>query len=300
MNSLEFGNLAHYVLEHVSKNVHELGGFKVVTLDEIRTFAVNALDAYADERLRIDLESGRFKYLFTRLRSDVIKMVLFIAEELAQSDFVPRNFELTLPETDLGGMLLTGKIDRVDALTLGDTLYLRIADYKTGKTSFSLSDVYYGLGMQMLIYLFALTSGHENVKPGGVVYTPTKDILLSKSRNSSQEEIDRERRKTLMGTGLVLNSLAPEATKGIVTLEQLGSLAKHVERSLEQLGNELSSGDIGANPYIKGFSSNAQTSCDYCEYSAICGVTKSNTSNKRRLYALKDNDAWSMIMANDE
>jgi ATP-dependent helicase/nuclease subunit B len=306
MNSLEFGNLAHFVLERVSRDVKLVGGFKVVSPEELRGFASAALDAYADERLRVDLESGRFKYLFSRLRNDVIKMVLYIAEELSQSNFIPQDFELKLPETDLGGMLLTGKIDRVDALTLGDTLYLRVADYKTGKTSFSLSDVYYGLGMQMLIYLYALTADNEGVKPGGVIYTPTSDILLSPNksnslnRNSSQQEIDEVRRKQLTGSGLVLNTLAPEAKKGLVTLEQLGSLTRHVERSLEKLGKELSTGGIDATPYIKGFSSNAKTSCDYCEYSAICGITKSDTAHKRKLYTLKDNEVWEKFCDNEQ
>ena len=59
-------------------------------------------------------------------------------------------------------------------------LYLRVVDYKTGKKSFDLAELRYGLGLQMLLYLFTLKEegqmlfgGHEIV-PAGVLYTPAR------------------------------------------------------------------------------------------------------------------------------
>lgn len=49
-----------------------------------------------------------------------------------------------------------GKVDRVDGWIKDGKLYLRVVDYKTGQKAFDLSDVRYGLGIQMLLYLFAL------------------------------------------------------------------------------------------------------------------------------------------------
>ncbi|MFR8819406.1 MAG: PD-(D/E)XK nuclease family protein [Evtepia gabavorous] len=36
----------------------------------------------------------------------------------------------------------------------GDRLYLRVVDYKTGRKSFDLTEVWHDLGLQMLLYLF--------------------------------------------------------------------------------------------------------------------------------------------------
>ena len=51
---------------------------------------------------------------------------------------------------------LAGKVDRVDGYIRDGRLYLRVMDYKSGKKSFSLSDIWYGLNMQLIIYLYAL------------------------------------------------------------------------------------------------------------------------------------------------
>lgn len=40
---------------------------------------------------------------------------------------------------------LSGKVDRVDGYIKNGRLYLRVMDYKSGKKSFSLSDIWYGL-----------------------------------------------------------------------------------------------------------------------------------------------------------
>ena len=90
-----------------------------------------------------------------------------MAGELAQSDFSPVAFELgfggkdgqlpavTITEGDQR-LSVSGKVDRVDGWLHDGRLYLRVVDYKTGKKSFDLSDLRYGLGIQMLLYLFAL------------------------------------------------------------------------------------------------------------------------------------------------
>ena len=58
-------------------------------------------------------------------------------------------------------ILLRGSVDRVDILKKGEENYIRIIDYKTGSKEFKLSDILYGLNLQMLIYLYAITLGGE-------------------------------------------------------------------------------------------------------------------------------------------
>ena len=61
---------------------------------------------------------------------------------------------------------VVGTVDRVDAMTLGETTYLRVVDYKTGGKNFALKEVYCGLDCQMLIYLFTLERNAGGLFPG--------------------------------------------------------------------------------------------------------------------------------------
>ena len=62
-----------------------------------------------------------------------------------------------LPPLELGEgedkLVLTGVADRVDGWLHEGKLYLRVVDYKTGRKKFDLSDVLYGMNLQMLLYL---------------------------------------------------------------------------------------------------------------------------------------------------
>ncbi len=146
-----------------------------------------------------------------------------MAHELRAGDFVPLDFELNFadpeqiaPITLSDGEVtlnMSGVADRVDGWLHDGKLYLRVVDYKTGRKAFSLSDVWYGMGLQMLLYLFALERsgperyGHEIV-PAGVLYVPARDVLIPADRRLSPEEAAKERAGAVRRSGLLLDDAA--------------------------------------------------------------------------------------------
>ena len=56
---------------------------------------------------------------------------------------------------------VSGFVDRVDGWVENGRLHLRVVDYKTGRKSFDLTEVWNGLGLHMLLYLFALEERGE-------------------------------------------------------------------------------------------------------------------------------------------
>ena len=128
-------------------------------------------------------KSARFQYLYRRLKRIVLKLILRIAEEFDQSLFRPIDFELEIsPESEIPPLevrfpdgtqaQVVGKIDRVDLYRENGISYLRVIDYKSGNKLFQLSDVYYGLNLQMLLYVFTLWQNggkrFDRVCPAGV------------------------------------------------------------------------------------------------------------------------------------
>ncbi|MBQ3497284.1 MAG: PD-(D/E)XK nuclease family protein, partial [Oscillospiraceae bacterium] len=302
----EIGTFMHYILENVTREVKDLGGWAEVDDAHRHAIVERYIARYtAQELSNFADKDARFRYLFARLQTTVCAVVDELAAELQSSDFVPCAFELkfgengALPaitiETPNAQMHLTGAVDRVDGWLRDDKLYLRVVDYKTGKKSFDLSEVRYGLGLQMLLYLFTLSREgagvfeHEIV-PAGVLYMPAREAILSMPRAASDEEIRRAMEKELRRSGMVLSE--PEVlramehdalteprylplrvardgsiTGGVATAQQLGKLGRYVELLLRRITDELSRGNIDADPCAHSADDNA---CTYCEYADAC------------------------------
>ena len=329
----ELGTFMHFVLEHVAQEIRAGGGFAQVAPETVDALCGKYVQQYITEKLNDFREkSPRFVYLFRRLTSDVRAVVGDMAAELARGDFVPLDFELdfgdraAFPPVSLGAgedaLTLTGIADRVDGWVHEGKLYLRVVDYKTrrSKKVFSLSDVWYGVGLQMLLYLFALERygasryGMEIV-PAGVLYIPARDVLLNVRENLSAEGIVAEKAKAMRRSGLVLDDAAvleamehgdapaylPVKFKGgaptgdaLASLERLGLLSRHIERTLRSLAGELRGGSIAADPWFRSQTENA---CQFCDYFAACH--RSEADHIRYMTHLKPDEVWQLLEKGD-
>lgn len=264
-------------------------------------------DKYVREYVRTQLEdfrekSPRFVYLFRRLAETSRRIVLDTAQELRRSDFRPLDFELNfsnkddadLPPVSVGSgedeFVLTGTADRVDGWEHGGKLYIRIVDYKSGKKKFALSDVWQGMGLQMLLYLFTLEKhGAERygkeIVPAGVLYVPAHDILVRADKRLSDEEIVAEKARKLHRSGLILSETeVVEAMEGTAKRcnsfrctaassprkrsprpSQLGKLSRFLEETLSNMAGELRGGSIAADPWYENDRANTCRTCDYCD-----------------------------------
>ena len=319
----EYGTFVHYVLEHVFRETAAPG----------RELVKRVVDQYVREELGgLEGESPRFRYLFQRLMKSVWAVVDNVAQELAASAFKPISFELgfgkkgELPPVEFtaGGVTVSvsGFVDRVDGWEKDGRLYLRVVDYKTGRKSFDLTDVWNGLGLQMLLYLFTLEEegralyGKEIV-PAGVLYLPARDAVVAGSRSMTEEERRRRVDAALRRKGLVLDD--PEVLEAmerpggegirflplrlsksgavsgeaLVSAERLGRLQRHTQRILREIGAELAAGNIAADPFWRGPEKNA---CLYCDYAAACHFEEGRGGDRRRyLSAVKGEDFWRAV-----
>ena len=324
----ESGTYIHFLMENIAREAQEHGGFSKLSAEECRALTRRYSEVYAAQYIGpLEQKSQRFVYLFRRLTEDAAHIVQDMAEELAVSDFQPLDFELSfrpggdLPPVDIGGgTAVGGKVDRVDGWLRDGRLYLRVVDYKTGRKDFSLSDIWYGMGMQMLMYLFALEAsgaeryGHEIV-PAGVLYAPARDVIVLAGRGADREQIRALRSRELVRKGLILADPAVidamehaeehrflpvrftkdgvPSPENLATLEQLGLLRSHIERTLRTMRREIRAGRITADPYYRSVQDNA---CLYCEYSEACHFDEENGGDRRRfLTKLKTPEVWSRM-----
>lgn len=300
----EFGTYVHAVLENTAKEVMQLGGFSKVSLDETLQIAQKYSDSYVKERFS-ELDTERLTYLFRRNGEELKMIARELWQELSQSSFEPRFFELKfaddgqLPAIKISGHAmdaqLRGFVDRVDVWNDGKRDYFRVVDYKTGAKDFDYCDIFNGLGLQMLLYLFALESGGkelvgEKPVPAAVQYFPARAPMISANGLLDEESATAERNKLWKRKGLlladedVLQAMEPgekpvrlpyakkkdgSISGDLASREELGLLRQYVFRLLGKMVDEIASGCVSPNPYTRGESHDA---CRYCPYGAICHV----------------------------
>lgn len=329
----QIGTFVHDVMENTLRAAKERGGLHALSEEALHELVRASIEAYIDRVLPdLNEKSARFQYLFRRLCAAVDRIMDEVSEELKSSDFEPLAFELAfgadgqLPAITIreenGTARVVGKVDRVDGWLHDGKLYLRVVDYKTGKKSFDLAELRYGLGLQMLLYLFTLKEegqmlfgGHEIV-PAGVLYTPAREPMLRCARDTAPEKIEKARKKELRRSGMVLEDPAvlqamehsaltspcylPIAVKkdGAVTgslasAEQLGKLSKYVDRLLHEITQEVFAGNIDADPYAR---TPQLSACTYCEFANACHFENGCGSDRMEyIKATKNDEFWQHI-----
>ncbi len=322
----DYGTFVHYVLEHILK---ERKKGSVPTREQVKAVVAR----YVEELGGLEGESARFRYLFARLEKSVFAVVKNVCEELDRSDFTPAWFELgfggkegTLPPVEFTAdgftVSVTGFVDRVDTWEKDGKVYFRVVDYKTGKKEFDFTDVWNGMSLQMLLYLFTLKEKGEELfggkipVPAGVLYLPARDEAVPGYRGMSEAERQKKVDKQLERHGLVLcepevleamehgeegyrflplklNSAGEVTSRFLVSAEQLGRLERHTRQALEDVARELAAGKITADPFWRGERKNA---CLWCDYAAACQFREGMGGDKRRwLSTVSAEDFWEQL-----
>lgn len=339
LNPPDIGTFIHNAIDMFSR---QLGDRNMNWRELEREWCYKQMSGIVDELLEkmpgsILNSSKRYRHLSERLKRILARAVWIIAEHIKRSSFDPLGYEVVFGE---GGEFppitielpsgekinLTGRIDRVDAMKSEKGTYLRIIDYKSGSKAFKLSDVYYGLQIQLITYMDAIWENGgkgiaKPVTPGGILYFKVDDPVIKAGRMASEEEVEKALMKQLKMKGLLLadvklikdmdrqidgNSLIIPAriNKGDVlgkssaaTVEQFEFLRKYVRKLLTRIGEEMLKGSVSIRPYKK----KGKTSCTYCSYTSVCQFDPAFRDNTYRvLNDLKDEEVWAALRSESD
>jgi len=191
-------------------------------------------------------------------------------------------------------LFLDGKIDRLDIADIDGEKIAIVFDYKRKGQSFSWAKFYYGLDMQLPIYMLAVRNASDSqYKTADVVgafympveVSPTKaalDELLKKTESFDYkakgifngkfaQQLDSE---TLSKDSKFYNFYITKDGEPYGSYENRGALKpnhfekvlKFTEKRIVELAEEILSGKIDVNPYrLSG-----KSPCSYCEYKSVC------------------------------
>lgn len=317
-NVMEKGNVIHSCMQNIFTK-YTKDEFTKAEENILRNDIKQSVQKYINESLGGKYaKTERFMSTIENIEDSVLELVKHLQKELLQTDFVPKSFELEishgsdnkplhLKTNDGYEIYFSGKVDRVDICTIDSKQYIRVIDYKSGTKKFRLEDIYYGINMQMLLYLFTLTEngGQFNGNElAGVLYMPARDTDKFTGRNNTTEDIEKLKDQNYKMDGLVvddkkvINAMEKEANgiyipvkstkdgfssiSSLITKDQLDNLRSYSKKLLMLMGKNLAEGNIEAVPLTDG----KILPCNYCDYIDICGF---DATKKVREYS-KDTD----------
>lgn len=330
---VDMGNIFHKAVELFSKELEKTPYNWSDMPEELRDHMTEQCVEAAVVEYNQDLFSStaRNQYLVTMMTRITKRTIWALQEQVRRGSFEPKEFELSFQnykslnsaniELDGGIMMnLGGKIDRIDTYEDEEHVYLKIIDYKSGNMAFDIVDFYYGLQIQLVVYMNAAMEimekkvGEKGVVPAGIFYYNIKDPLVDAAEG---EAAYQEMLRKLKMDGLVnreeqiLDKLEKSEDGDYMTIPvkalKKGGFSKwsklastenfmkaggYVNEKIKKLGNEIMNGNIGIEPYALG----DKKACDYCEYHAVCGFDPSTgRESYRRLLSLDQEEVWEKI-----
>lgn len=329
----DMGNVYHAVLENFAGKLAESGRTWWDFDENFATQAIKeAVEGYAATYGETVLySSARNEYAITRMSRILTRTVLTLQQHLKQGSFQPDDYELSFRfaedldsiHVDLSEeekMHLQGRIDRIDVSEDAEHVYVKVIDYKSGNKKFDLAALYYGLQLQLVVYMNAAMElesrkhPDKEIVPAALLYYHIDDPTIETPVELTEEQINEEILTKLRMNGVVNSDPAVverldrflqdkskvipvekkkdgsfSARSGILSREELQVVSAYVDTKIRQIGREILDGKIAANPYEKG----NEEACTYCAYKKVCGFDGSIPGYEKR--QLEDLDKQTLM-----
>ena len=326
--SVDMGNAFHQVLDAFAARLEKSGYTWFTFPEEWGEQAVEeAMEQFAAEYGGSVLyASARNSYAIRRMSRILKRTVKTLQNQLQKGSFIPDGHEISFHMTDQleavnialspgERMRLQGRIDRVDISESDDKIYVKVIDYKSGDRRFDLAALYYGLQLQLVVYMNAAMELEERrhpdkeIVPAALLYYHVTDPTVESQVELSPEEVNAQILGQLRMNGVVCgeediitrldremgdkSDVIPvekkkdgsySARSSVMSSRELGLVSSYVSHKVRQIGQEILGGHTEINPYEKG----SDQACAYCAYKKVCGFDPGIPGYRRR--QLKDLD----------
>ncbi len=210
---------------------------------------------------------------------------------------------------------LNGRIDRLDLAEDGNSVWVKVIDYKSGQKALDYSKIYYGIQLQLLLYLKAATEREQLHNPGkeiipaGIYYYHIDDPIVEESEDPETAIYKELRMKGLTNSDSnalaklesgfssasakseVVNGLQKkkdgdfDARASIASTEELQKMSGFVLEKSKELAAEVMEGKVSATPVAA-----IDDVCKYCDYHDICRFDTRMSGYKKKRCEKKTKD----------
>ena len=332
--AVDLGNVFHGVLEAFSARLEEENtDWLHFTKEEGEKWIEDAIESqsvlYKDSVL---YSNYRNRYAILRITRILKRTVFSLQRQLRKGMFTPKRFEmgfyknLKIDADDDMKMSVRGRIDRIDTCETDEKVYVKVMDYKSGHKKFDVVSFYYGLQLQLVVYMeqalekVKKENRNKKVVPAAMLYYAVSDPVV-KGQKLTEEELKALVEKELTMRGLVnyedgiCTLLDNDLTKAsvssdviavstdkngqfkagseICSTEEFEKMSTFVNRKMQEIGSRIRQGDMEKKPFKKA----ETTGCTYCPYQGVCGFDLRLPGYKLNPITLSSEEAMEKIMS---
>ncbi|MCD7981155.1 MAG: PD-(D/E)XK nuclease family protein [Clostridiales bacterium] len=328
--SLDMGTMFHSILQKYCVSLEKTYDWDSVTNQQQEELLRQAMEEAVLEMPNESLlESSRSAYVLERIYRIMRRSISVMTEQIRRGDFRPDGYEVEFSQvSELSSQTLmrtVGTVDRMDVYENEEKIYVKVVDYKSGVTKLQLLSLYYGMQLQLVVYLDAameaLKQQHpgKEIVPAGILYFRLDDPMIE-GDGSSDEEIFQAILSDMRPNGLVntdpeawlhmdrdllenrKSSVVPITLKKDLTIGKTGTsaastedfnqLREYVSGVIDSAARDILGGDIRVKPYRLG----DRTGCDYCGFRGVCGFDRRIPGyGFKDEPDLKDEEVWERI-----
>lgn len=279
------GNLFHYIL---SKCFIDNFDFEKEYNDYLSKYELN----------------NKEKFYLNKLKNDLLFIIEVIKNQNSYSSLKDAKYEnkFSIDKSTSLKVSFIGFIDKLMYKEENGKKLLVIVDYKTGDPELKLNNCYYGLNLQLPVYLYlsknneikdskvigfylqkmlnnlvsidkkktALDQKAENLRLQGYsIYD--EDLLKEFDSNYENSRVVRSLSKTQNGFS---------AYSKLLTEEQMNSLYNLVDKKIDEARDSIIDADFDINPKRI---SDKNMSCGFCKFKDICYMNENNIVNLKEI-----------------
>lgn len=224
------------------------------------------------EELKLIIETVKEQHSLSGLTSTLLEEKVYI------------NKNLEIPVTFMG------VIDKLMYKEVNGITYTAIVDYKTGSIPIDLSNTYYGISMQLPIYIYLVNNMKKINNPFIVGFYLQKILHEEIKRDTKKSYLDQKREllklngystddvnilarfdptyeNSTMIKGMKTTSKGFSHYSKTISEEEISKLNSFIEDKIDKAANSIISADFKINPKRID---NKPIGCDFCPFMDIC------------------------------
>ena len=285
LDALDVGNIYHAVLQNLGNNILSMSDECIIEFckrefDELKIRIKNQLF------IKAAYDTNLANRLYRRFEKAVLRFAAFSRAIKLKPIFFEQNFgrgakwQALEVQTDSIAALIEGKIDRIDCGFINNISQALLVDYKSNRYDVDYAKLYHGLSLQLPIYMAALQKNMRNIEIAGMLYLGMKDDRVTAKITDTIQNIEKNRFEKTSFTGILNsnNEVADINEEGYDSANYIDIEKNFCDsHGFAVLKNnavlrvaQFTSGIMAGNVAVQPIEMLGTTSCNYCEYAAVC------------------------------